>query len=188
MSAMTWYDHQTNSIWSQPWGRAIRGPLKGIQLFLLPSQVTTWDNWRTAHPNTLVMTNDINLMPNLRHKFRPDFVIGVIYESQARAYPYELATAETLIQDTLGDTPILIWAANNDFRAYIRRLPDQILTFQLKDDMLIDEQTNTTWDPIRGLAISGPLTGQVLATLPTITAFADHWTDFYPNGEIYSAP
>jgi hypothetical protein len=29
---------RTRSIWSQPWGRAIQGPLKGVELFLLPSE------------------------------------------------------------------------------------------------------------------------------------------------------
>ncbi len=29
MRAMTWWDHETNSIWSQPWGMSIAGELEG---------------------------------------------------------------------------------------------------------------------------------------------------------------
>jgi hypothetical protein len=56
---MTWYDHETNSNWSQPWGRAISGQLKGTVLFLLPSQLTTWGSWKAEHPETLAMINDV---------------------------------------------------------------------------------------------------------------------------------
>ncbi|KAA3656338.1 MAG: DUF3179 domain-containing protein [Chloroflexi bacterium] len=36
-NAMTWYDHDTSSIWSQPWGRAIQGEQKGVELRLAPA-------------------------------------------------------------------------------------------------------------------------------------------------------
>ena len=39
MNAMTWWDHKMESVWSQPWGRAIAGPLKGTELELIPSQL-----------------------------------------------------------------------------------------------------------------------------------------------------
>ncbi len=39
VNALTWYDHETRSTWSQPWGRSIVGPLKGLQLHLLPFEL-----------------------------------------------------------------------------------------------------------------------------------------------------
>jgi hypothetical protein len=45
MNAMTWWDHESESVWSQPWGRAIAGPLKGIELELLPSELVPWETW-----------------------------------------------------------------------------------------------------------------------------------------------
>ena len=47
-NAMTWYDHETGSVWSQPTGEAILGPLTGTKLELLPSTLTTWGDWRDA--------------------------------------------------------------------------------------------------------------------------------------------
>ncbi len=58
MNAMTWYDHRTESIWSQPWGMAISGPMKGTQLRMLPVSLEPWGAWRSTHPDTLVV--DIN--------------------------------------------------------------------------------------------------------------------------------
>ena len=51
-NAMTWFDHDTGSVWSQPTGEAIMGPLTGERLELLPSTLSTWDDWRTLHPDT----------------------------------------------------------------------------------------------------------------------------------------
>ena len=36
--AMTWFDHETGSIWSQPLGKAVVGPRSGVSLNLMPSQ------------------------------------------------------------------------------------------------------------------------------------------------------
>ena len=36
MNAMTWWDHATGSIWSQPLGEAIAGPLRGETVQLVP--------------------------------------------------------------------------------------------------------------------------------------------------------
>ena len=52
---MTWWDHETGSIWSQPLGEAIIGPLKGSMLDVVPSTLTTWEAWRGAHPETLAL-------------------------------------------------------------------------------------------------------------------------------------
>ena len=52
-NAMTWWDHDTGSIWSQPLGEAILGPRKGERFELLPSTLTTWEAWQSAHPETL---------------------------------------------------------------------------------------------------------------------------------------
>ena len=55
MNAMTWFDHETNSIWSQPWGIAISGPLKGTRLDMLPFSLAPWASWRAEHPDTLAL-------------------------------------------------------------------------------------------------------------------------------------
>jgi len=95
MNAMTWYDHMTQSIWSQPWGRAIEGSLEGVQLNVLPSQVTTWENWKAEHPDTLALANGVGSMePASKQRFRTDFVIGLILDNQPR--PTTLKTRKRL--------------------------------------------------------------------------------------------
>jgi hypothetical protein len=185
MNAMTWYDHETGSTWSQPWGRAIRGELKGVELFLLPSQVTTWESWMEEHPDTLVMTNDVDRLNFHRQRFRQDFVIGLILADQAKAYRFEDVARERVINDQFGPYPVVLWASDDNFHAYLRTVGDEVLTFRSEGDHLVDVETGTTWDVVRGLALEGPLEGEALQPVPSTTSYDWAWFDFYPDSELY---
>jgi hypothetical protein len=185
MNAMTWYDHETDSIWSQPVGQAFKGPLTGTKLELLPYQLTTWSNWVDSYPETLVMINDVDRTGNARQGFQPGFVIGLIIDNQSKAYYYEDVEAVGVINDILGDVPIVIWAENDDYTAYIRQLGDQTMTFKLDGGLLVDQETGSIWDFSRGLAKEGPLAGEGLQPVPSLSSFDWAFRDFYPQGEIY---
>lgn len=55
---MTLYDRQTESVWLQVSGRAVKGPLLGTTLKRGPLLNTTWGQWKKLHPDTLVMAPD----------------------------------------------------------------------------------------------------------------------------------
>jgi hypothetical protein len=184
MNAMTWYDHETETIWSQPWGRAIIGPLKGVELFLLPSQITTWANWKAEHPYTLAMINDVDRF-GARQRFDPDFVIGLLIADDAKAFYYRDVAQVGVVNEMLGDIPVFVWAGDNNFHAYIRRVGDQDLTFQLDGQTLVDAETGSTWDLTRGLATSGPLKGESLQPVPSSSSYDWAWLDFYPETEFF---
>jgi hypothetical protein len=184
MNAMTWYDHETESIWSQPWGRAIIGPYKGVELFLLPSQITTWASWKAEHPETLAMINDVDKL-GARQRFNPNFVIGLLLADDARAFYYLDVTAAGVVNDSLGDIPIFVWAGDNNFHAYVRQVGDQVLNFKLDNGALVDEETGSSWDLTRGLATSGPLKGSSLQPVPSSSSYDWAWLDFYPETGFY---
>jgi hypothetical protein len=52
------YDRQTESLWPQLTGQASVGVLTGTQLEAIPMGVVGWDQFRTAHPDALVLTRD----------------------------------------------------------------------------------------------------------------------------------
>ncbi|ERH11674.1 MAG: protein of unknown function (DUF3179), partial [halophilic archaeon J07HB67] len=54
-SDLVMYDAATDSLWSQIAGTAIRGRRTGHRLALVPSEITTLGDWRTAHPDTQVL-------------------------------------------------------------------------------------------------------------------------------------
>ncbi len=184
-TAMTWWDHTTISIWSQPIGKALAGPLKGTELEILPSQMTSWKNWKTAHPETLAMTNSYSQLGFRRQKFSPEFVIGVVLTDLAKAYYFDEIAVETVLNDWIGEFPILIWAYNDDYRTYLRKVGGDTLTFRWDEGILKDTETGSTWDANLGLATEGPLKRQALQPVPSLTAFDWAWEDFYPDSQIF---
>ena len=182
---MTWYDHETRSIWSQPWGRALVGPYKGVQLNLLPFQLTTWGSWKESYPHTQVMVNDTEFLVFSRQEFRPDFVIGLVLRNDSKAYYFKDIEEGGVVNDTLGETPVLLWANGEIYQAFVRQVDGQTLTFRLEGDELVDEETASRWDPSLGLARSGPLAGNSLRQVPSLSSFDWAWEDFYPESQFY---
>lgn len=86
--AMTWFDHETGSIWSQPLGKALVGPRFGAALSLMPSQLTTWREWVKAHPETAVLTVAHPSPPFRGRRPGQEHVAGVIIGDTAAAWPY----------------------------------------------------------------------------------------------------
>jgi hypothetical protein len=57
-SNLVMYDRQTGTYWSQATLEAIVGPLAGRRLDFIPAQIVSWGDWRAAHPNGLVLSQD----------------------------------------------------------------------------------------------------------------------------------
>lgn len=49
------YDRASESLWQQITGTAIAGPRRGEKLTSLPLAMTTWKEWRSAHPGTGIL-------------------------------------------------------------------------------------------------------------------------------------
>ena len=187
MQAMTWWDHETESVWSQPWGAAIEGPLEGTRLEMIPASIIPWGTWIADHPETLLLDESGRGRFRLREESSDNYVIGISIGDHARGYPFPLASRAGAINDTLGPFPILVLAniKTKAVQVYIRTVGDQDLEFILEEDILTDRQTGSTWDPIRGIAVDGPLRGQVLQKAPYMTSFNWAWYDFFPHTDFW---
>jgi len=68
------FDRRTESLFSQLMLKAVSGPLSGTELTPLPSQLTTWENWRARQPDTSVLSvatghvRDYNTDPYRRYR------------------------------------------------------------------------------------------------------------------------
>ena len=195
-NAMTWWDWETESIWSQPWGSAIAGPLKGTALTLIPASVVPWGTWRSGHPETSVLTNDLKGVFG-RRGARPtdDFVIGVALQDDATAYRYEEAAEERIINDVIAENPVVVFVDpdTRDIKVYLRRTSAELadgrfiseLTFKLDGGRTVDSETGSLWDPASGVAVEGPLKGTPLQQIPYVSAFDWAWLDFFPHTSFY---
>jgi hypothetical protein len=78
-SNLVLYDALTDSRWSQVAATAIRCPLSGTTLTLLPSMITSWHAWRDDHPDTSVLlpppaSNTVNGRTSIRDYERVPYV------------------------------------------------------------------------------------------------------------------
>tara|TARA_B100000315_G_scaffold76091_1_gene69659 strand:+ start:4605 stop:5174 length:570 start_codon:yes stop_codon:yes gene_type:complete len=185
---MTWWDHETESIWSQPWGTAIAGDLEGTRLKLIPAGIVPWAAWVEEHPGTLVLNLEgYGQFGPPREPFQPGFVIGIALGEDAKAYPFQPASEEGVVNDWIGPFPVVVVAdaESKAVHAFLRRAGDRELEFELREGALVDRQTSSTWDLGRGIAVDGSLRGEVLQRVPYITAYERAWEDFYPHSEFY---
>jgi len=102
------------------------------------------------------------------------------------AFYYEDVAAEGLVNDEFAGLPIIVWASETSLNAYVRQVGDQVLTFEIQGDQILDQETGSRWNLARGLAIDGPLRGEALQGIPGTSSWDWAWRDFYPNSEFYS--
>jgi len=55
-SSLVMYDRQTESLWTHFEGKAVVGALTGERLTTLPVATTSWESFRDAHPDALVLS------------------------------------------------------------------------------------------------------------------------------------
>jgi hypothetical protein len=69
------FDHETASLWSSLTGEPVVGPVVALKVKLaaLPVVTTTWREWRTRHPETLVLSLDTG--------FKRDYSEGAAYRA-----------------------------------------------------------------------------------------------------------
>ncbi len=183
-NAMTWWDHETGSIWSQPLGEALAGPLQGERLALYPSVLTTWEEWVAAHPGTLALdagggTGGFDL---------DRMVVVVDFAAEVAAYRIADLQAAGVVNDVVAGAPIAVVAdpaAPERWSVLSRRVGERTLTLAVVDGKLVDEETGTEWDPVRGLGRDGPLQGEALGLLPGFTAFPWDFERFWPAGRVW---
>ncbi len=183
-NAMTWWDHDTGSIWSQPLGEALAGPRRGERLELFPSVLTTWADWSAAHPETLALDAGGGT-----GGFRLDRMVVVVdFTTEAAAYRLRDLWEAGVVNDVVAGAPIAVVAdpaAPERWSVLSRVVGDATVTLDAVDGRLVDRETGTQWDPVRGRALEGPLRGQALGLLPGFTAFPWDFERIWPQGRLW---
>ena len=183
-NAMTWWDHSTGSVWSQPLGEAIAGPRKGQKVELESALFTTWAAWRELYPQTLAL--DAPAGPSAFDL--TEFLVVVDFDADARGYSIPDLRQVGVVNDTVAGVDIAVISDPTNperWAVFSRQLDTTTVELEISDDVLRDVITGTTFDPIRGVALSGPLVGQDLNLLPALTSFPGDFDSFWPDAEIW---
>ena len=135
-SSLVMYDRQTESLWTHFDGRAVRGPLTGTELDVIPAQILSFGVWRGEHPDGRVLSRDTGVTREYGtnpYDFYdsqdapiPDFfqggwdrrlpalarVVGVQVAQEAVAYPYRRLASPAgaaVVPDTVGGQDIVVF-------------------------------------------------------------------------------
>lgn len=131
------------------------------------------------------VADDKELAPN-------DPVIGLAIEGDARAYPLRVLIWHEIVNDTVGDVPVVVTYCPlcNSAVVFDRRVSPHILDFgttgklRNSDLVMYDRQTETWWQQFTGEAIVGALTGAELKLVPArLESFAE-FKARHPDGKV----
>lgn len=205
------YDRQTWTLWSQLTGEPVLGPLAGapVSLELVPVTVTTWGEWRSAHPATTVTRLDPAFGARWGYDYRPgaadrrregvafpvwrksgalpakEEIYALRLAGKAKAYPVGRVMKERLVQDRIGDVDLLLIgdAESGAIRAYRRN--GHTFRAGAAPGELRDE-TGRVWKITEEALVPAAGVGtEPLARVPGVVAFWFGWYGFYPETEVW---
>ncbi len=206
-NVLVMYDRQTGSLWSQLLGEAVRGDLQGTRLEFLPSWMTTWEDWKSRHPETLALrkgysgnydpydsyyasrqTGVIGETVRDNRLYVKEFVIGVEEQGEAVAFPFSVLNEEPVVNYELSGRSLVVVFNTETGTAVVfdRHIGTQKLTFAPADGLqIVDQETGTVWDGLTGMAVQGDLAGSSLERVKSTAVFWFGWKDWFPDTVVY---
>ncbi len=220
-------DRQTRTLWNQFTGQPVLGPLaeSEIELAMVPSVVARWSEWREQHPDTTVITpatghqrnyepgaayggyfaSPRTMFPAPRARTElPDKerVFGIRIGAAAKAYRLADLAARKVVNDAVGDTPVVLvasrgtitvsgqslrdgparWDAGGEARAY--RRGEHRFASGPNPDALRDE-AGRSWQLTED-ALVGP-TGERAERVAGVLSYWFGWAAFVPRTELWKA-
>jgi hypothetical protein len=123
-------------------------------------------------------------------------VIGVAFGGEARAYPVHLLEYHQVVNDRLGETPVTITydPLTGVPRAYHSVVGRRELHFGVSGliykagFLLYDRETESLWSQYLGEAVSGPLAGRTLRSIPTRQEPMGIWFKRHPHTTVLARP
>jgi hypothetical protein len=112
------------------------------------------------------------------------FIVGIVAD---RAYHCSFATLirQPLIDVDIDGSPLMISfdLESTSVRVYSRKVDDSVLNFNYRDQTIRDEETDSIWERLTGVAVDGPLKGKKLKADVGIISYANVWSEFHTNSE-----
>jgi hypothetical protein len=211
-NALVMYDRETDSLWSQFLGVAVRGEFEGTRMQPLAAMLTDWATWRQLHPDTLVLDQGGKRVDPysgyyedtgagvLSKRFDDDrladkeFVLGVDLTAGTKAYPFRHLSERPVVNDTVGELDLLIVFDRDSATGVVwdRHVEGRTLTFEPAEPRpgvpmpLVDRETGTLWGGLTGEALEGELAGARLRRVHATQVFWFAWNDFHPDAPLWT--
>ena len=199
-------DETTKSWWRQSTGECIAGPLKGKRLSEVNSEQVALNAWLRRFPKSLILQGDekfkssyvqmdnydkgnskSNLTKRDTASWNPkSWIVGIETDLIAKAYDWNQLVDLRLMQDSLPNLPLVILLENDSasFHTYSRKIKNDILNFSLRNDSIIDLNSQSIWD-YNGTCIEGKLKGASLEKIKSYQEYVHSWEFFHPGSTRY---
>ena len=194
-------DAGTKSWWRQVSGEAVAGPLKGTQLPEWPVTQTSLRAWLSLYPGSLVMQADSTFSKEYKSMDTYDiglkrgkltttdtiswkdksWVVGIEADKKtAKAFDWNRLKRERIIQDKVGELPILLVLADDGKSFFAFERPDSEAMFSVKNDTLF--RGEKSWN------LLGKASDAADGNLRKINAYQEFWHSwrtFHPHTTRY---
>lgn len=207
-------DRQTGTLWSNLTGEPVLGRLAADPegLPVLPLTLTTWQDWRARNPRTTVLALDRRLAERWGYDYSPGAadrkrrgvsfpsgpggrgasaldpgaeVFAVRLRNLAKAYPVDLVLREKVVNDRLGENPLVLVGDSQSGAVRAYRSGGRTFAPGSRADELVDG-TGARWTAGEDLlSPSGPEAFAPLERIPGHQAFWFGWYSFFPESELY---
>ena len=191
----------------------------GIQLNFFPTLLTTWGEWTDEHPDTTVLALDTGVSqpgryfpednPNATYYEyfntpgtmfpvwirddsleAKDVVLGVKIGEATKAYPVSVLQVERVVNDTLGETNVVVLGSEISQAAKVYERGDQEFSRTEGDastgvPMKLVDKNGHVWDVTEEALVNTSDSSQTLPRIPTHSSFWFGWYAFYPETELY---
>jgi hypothetical protein len=169
------YDRETRALWNQLTGEPVLGDLvgQGVQLDILPVVLTTWQDWVTQHPETVVVALETGYervyQPGAAygHYFAAedtmfpvwqrsdlletkDRIYALRLDGQAKAYPIEVLLEEQVVNDAVGITEVVLVARDDEVIVNAQSLRAGEVTYSAGAEVRAYERSSQVFSPGTG--------------------------------------
>ncbi len=212
--ALVMYDRETDTLWSQIDGRAIRGDRKGQRLEVYPSVMMTWKEWVKRYPETQVLAKDERArrmtqsvyadyfqdggkigvrksIPELQKETglaSKEKLLGLSHDTDAIGLPFSRLKGHPVVHAQLAERPIVIAfdEAADTARAFWAGTAEAPRTFTARrsDAGLQLVSGDDVYDALTGRRLEGE--GPELAPLPSQVSYWYAWYSFFPRTRLWS--
>ena len=166
-------------------GRRIASGGMGKEKFLRDYTRDPYPSYKKRNPEKGGKTQFGIPVDDVRLKAK-DGVVGVVVNGQPKAYAQAATLERKLLNDVVGDVPLLVVATPaGGLKFFERNVADSTLVFSLNDKGQLTDDQGNAWG-FDGVATSGDLQGTQLKEIVATTSFWFAWISFNPTTELYT--
>jgi len=199
------YDRQTFTLWENLTGEPVVGKMatSGFRLKILPMTLTTWSEWKKAHPNTMVLHLEDSYGKQWNYQYVPGLadrarkgvsfpvwnkskilkdkeeIYAVRVADNAKAYVIKTLLKQQIVNDEIGEVPIVLIVdpKSEAVRVYRR----ESFTFSLVSGQIKDD-SDRVYQLLEDALVSSD---KKLERVPGYVIWWFAWYGFFPQTEIY---